>query len=186
MNSRGTTTWHQLLIWNSYQLSRTFSTWNKCKRNCDKVFRFFFNFLVRLRAQFWLVLREVSIVLFGLLGIFCDLWLVKKISRHFINQSDLMRKTTMRAFSPLNASFMFPLELCSLHLNGCLHILVFRQYYNCSVVLEELLMFCFILQWSSESKETIWDWFGQAGVCSVTGNKLHCVNCKWNSYRLIP
>ena len=107
---------------------------------------FFFSFLVRLRAEFWLVLREVSIVLscnahliiftcvlhniniklllllllllliglFGLLGIFCDLWLVKKISRHFLNQSDLMRKTTMtfsHAFSPLNASFMFSLGI---------------------------------------------------------------------------
>ena len=73
-----------------------------------------FRFLVRLRAEFWFAFREVSIVLFGLLGIFCDLWLVKKISRHFLNQSDLMRKTTMtfsRAFPPLNASFTFSLGI---------------------------------------------------------------------------
>ena len=138
-----------------------------------------FRFLVRLRAEFWLAFREVSIVLFGLLGIFCDLWLVKKISRHFLNQSDLMRKTTLTfscAFPLSMPASCFHLELWFVHLNGCLHSLVIRQYYNCSLVLEELLMFCFILQWSSESKETIWDWFRQAGICSVTGNKLHCID----------
>ena len=154
-SSRGTTTWHQLRIWNSYQLSRTFSTWNKCKRNCDKVFRFFFFFSVFFcitKSKILIVFKRSVDGTFRIVRIFCDLWLAKKISRHYLNQSEVMRKTTMtcsRAFSPLSASFMFPLELCLLHLNGCLHILVFRQHYNCSVVLEELLMFCFILQWSS-------------------------------------
>ena len=38
---------------------------------------------------------------------FRDLRLAKKISRHFLNQSEAVRKTTCsRVFSPLNASFI--------------------------------------------------------------------------------
>lgn len=88
------------------------------------VFFFFFSFLVRLRAEFWLVLREVSIVLFGLLGIFaiCD-WSKRYLATFLTNQKYCEKQPWLvHVRVPLlNPTSCFRLELWLVHFNGCLH-----------------------------------------------------------------